>query len=138
MSEQRVSDESLEYLASISTGIPFQGEPEDVIALALDLLAARAEIGELRIENAQICEKLAASQRGEDIPGLAQRAAKAETKLSAAGGLIVAAMNFVGAEHAVFGGPSAESCGLAAHDVLLRAARSYDAARVLDAKEPKP
>ncbi len=97
---------------------------------AFENIKLRSELEESRIENAQLCEKLAAAQRSEDIPGLAQRAAKAETKLAAAGGLLVAAMNFVGAEHAVFGGPAGSgSCSLAAHDALLQAARSYVAAR---------
>jgi hypothetical protein len=64
--------------------------------LALDLLDARRErdeaiaarekaereLDELRIENGQICEKLVSAQRGEDIPGLVRRIAKAERELA--------------------------------------------------------
>jgi hypothetical protein len=58
---------------------------------ARDVISLMRERDELRIENAQLCEKLAAAQRGEDIPGLVQRIAKAERELELARPVIEAA-----------------------------------------------
>jgi hypothetical protein len=89
MSEERVGPVALDALVHL-----YGDQTLTERLLALDLMDAR-------IENAQICEKLAAAQRGEDIPGLVKRIAEAERELALARPVVEAATNALIAYFAV-------------------------------------
>jgi hypothetical protein len=97
---------------------------EEIFELARRAERAERELDELRIENGQICEKLAAAQRGEDIPGLVGRIAKAERELALARPVVEAAHYAAG----VFSVLPLEQQGAHVQE-LVCAIRAYDAAR---------
>jgi hypothetical protein len=118
MSEQRISEAEL-------AGMKPENRLEE--ALRLDLLDARQQRDELRIENAQLCEKLAAAQRGEDITGLVKRIAKAERELALARPVVEAARNqWIETGKCAVG---EDGDWYAATEVTENAVCAYDAAR---------
>jgi hypothetical protein len=99
---------------------------------ARDVISLMRECDDLRIENAQICEKLVSAQRGEDIPGLVQRIAKAERELELARPVIEAAE--AESAHHTSGPTLARLALLRANGNVCQCAlcvriRAYDAAR---------
>jgi hypothetical protein len=110
---------------------------------------AERDLDELRIENAQLCEKLAAAQRGEDIPGLVRRIAKAERELELTRPVVEAAAFLIRTDEVGWRGQSDDpdefacECCRAHHlnpdrivhtetcaiNKLIVAVRAYDAAR---------
>jgi hypothetical protein len=157
MSEQRISDvteRDIDVFLTYAERARESGRQPDyrtetIEMLWLDLLDARRERDDLRIENAQLCEKLAEAQRGEDIPGLVKRIAEAERELELARPVIEAAAFLIRNDEVGWRGRSddpdeftCECCGAhhlhcdrivhtptCAINKLIVAVRAYDAAR---------